>query len=52
MGVLWPREQAVTAHGPDGLIRELGPDDELDGGEVLPGFRVRVADLFAVRTGR
>ena len=50
--VLWPRERAVTAHGLDGLIRELGPEDELDGGEVLPGFRVRVADLFAVRRRR
>lgn len=24
----------------------LGPDDELDGGDLLPGFRCRVAELF------
>ncbi len=50
--VLWPRRRSVTAHTPDGVARELGPDDELDGGEVLPGFRARVAELFAVRRQR
>ena len=25
---------------------ELGPDDEIDGGNVLPGFRVKVGALF------
>jgi Uma2 family endonuclease len=29
-------------------IRYLGPDDELDGGELLPGFRCEVASLFDV----
>lgn len=46
--VLWPRCRAVTVHTGDGLARDLGPEAELDGGAVLPGFRVRVADLFAV----
>jgi Uma2 family endonuclease len=44
--VFWPRRRAVTAHEPDADPRELGPDDFLDGGEILPGLRVRVADLF------
>lgn len=39
--------RSVTAYLPDGTTQELGPDDDLDGGAVLPGFRVRVADLFA-----
>jgi hypothetical protein len=26
-------------------MRSYGPDDEVDGGEVLPGFRMRVAEL-------
>jgi len=44
--VLWPKYQAVSVHAPGAPTRELGPDDELDGGDVLPGFRVRVAALF------
>jgi Uma2 family endonuclease len=46
--VAWPRTRRVTAHGADGSTVELGPGDELDGGDVLPGFRVRVGDLFEV----
>lgn len=49
--VLWPRRRTVSAYSPDGM-REIGPDNILDGGEVLPGFQVRVADLFAVRRDR
>jgi hypothetical protein len=26
--------------------RQLGPGDELDGGDVLPGFRYPVAEAF------
>ena len=46
--VLWPRSRAVTVHDAGGETRELDAADELDGGDVLPGFRVRVADLLAV----
>ena len=46
--VLWPRSRAVTVHAAGGETRELGAADELDGGDVLPGFRVGVASLFAV----
>ena len=46
--VFWPDERGVSVHGPTGEARELGPDDELDGGNVLPGFRVRVSELFRV----
>ena len=50
--VLWPKRRSVTAHTPDGVTRKFNPDDELLGGDVLPGFRVRVAELFAVQSRR
>ena len=50
--VLWPQERLVTTRAAGGQPRELGPDDELEGGEVLPGFRIRVSELFAVRRQR
>ena len=44
--VVWPRHRAVTVYTANGEVRELREGDELDGGAVLPGFRVRVAELF------
>lgn len=49
--VLWPRRNSATVYDVEGQ-RELGPDDELDGRDVLPGFRVRAGDLFEVRRRR
>jgi Uma2 family endonuclease len=46
--VLRPQRRTVAVHTPGTAPRELGPNDELDGGDVLPGFRARVADLFAM----
>ena len=48
--VLWPKQCAINVHHPDGMTHELGPDDSLDGGDVLPGFSVRVGELFAMPT--
>lgn len=48
--VLWPSSRSATVYEPGATARELGPDDELDGGDVLHGFRVRVADLFDIQT--
>lgn len=42
-----PRSRSVMVHHADGSARRLSERDELDGGEVLPEFRVRVAELFA-----
>lgn len=50
--VLWPSTQSVTVHHSGGRMEELGPDRDLVGGEVLPGFSVRVFDLFDVELGR
>ena len=46
--VVWPRLQLVTVHEAGGGYRQLNPDDELDGGDLLPGFRVRVTELLQV----
>lgn len=44
--VVRPRPQTVTVHplGADPVV--LTVEDELDGGDVLPGFRIAVAELF------
>lgn len=46
--VLWPRYQAVTQYRANGHVQEFSAEDVLDGGNVLPGFRVMVSDLFDV----
>jgi Uma2 family endonuclease len=47
--LLWlvhPRRRWVTVYRSRHDIRRLTADEELDGGDVLPGFTCRVADLF------
>lgn len=44
--VLDPRTRTVRVHGTGEETTELKPDDYLDGGGILPGFRVKVAELF------
>ena len=44
--VLDPRRRTLRVRQPDGTDRLLREDDELDGGDVLPGFRIRVGKLF------
>lgn len=44
--VVDPDSQTVTVNALGQPPRTLGIDDELDGSEVLPGFRVAVAELF------
>jgi len=39
--------ETVAAHTLDGGVRVYRVGEALDGGEVLPGFRVPVAELFA-----
>ncbi len=45
--VVEPRTRGVTVYAAGGGVRDLGPGDELDGDEVLPGLRLPVAALFA-----
>ena len=44
--VVNPRNHTVQAHTPDG-VTELTESDTLDGGDVVPGWRLPVADIFA-----
>lgn len=46
--VVNPRRRTVTVSTPGGRQTILTDADELDGGDVMPGFRVRVAELFLV----
>ena len=47
--LLWvfdPWRRTVAVHAPGRTLRTLGQGDSLEGGEVLAGFRVPVAELF------
>lgn len=44
--VVDPEPRRVVVYTPPNATSVLGPDEELDGGEALPGFRCRVAELF------
>lgn len=44
--IVYPDRRTVQIRLADGTLRELSGDVELTGDPVLPGFRVRVADLF------
>jgi Uma2 family endonuclease len=41
-----PHSRSATVYRPDGSARLVRGDEFLDGEDVLPGFRVRLADLF------
>ena len=46
-----PKSRTVTVFTSPTESVELGPDETLDGGDVLPGFEVKVADFFAELQG-
>lgn len=51
-GLVWvvdPKAQSVTAHAPNAIPRSLGIGDALDGGDVVPGFTLPLAELFDAR---
>jgi Uma2 family endonuclease len=41
-----PRRQIVTVYSADRTARVLTMGDVLEGGDVLPGFALPLADLF------
>jgi Uma2 family endonuclease len=45
--VVEPRLRLITAYTPDRDAHVYTADDEIDGGEVIPGFRIRVSEFFA-----
>src|SRR5688572_30037972 len=44
--VVDPRPKTVVVYRSRDAIRLIPPDGEIDGGEVLPGFRLKVSELF------
>jgi Uma2 family endonuclease len=46
--VVWPDERSVSVYSGSTSPVKLTSDDTLDGGDVLPGFSVKVADLFDI----
>jgi Uma2 family endonuclease len=45
--IVEPKQRMVTAHNPTGDPVVYRDDDTLDGGDVLPDFRLAVAEIFA-----
>jgi Uma2 family endonuclease len=48
--VVDPIAETVTVHRPDGDPFTLSAGDTLDGDDVVPGFTLPVADIFAQLT--
>jgi Uma2 family endonuclease len=44
--VVYPRPTTIHAYTSTTAVQVLAPGAELDGGDVLPGFRLPVTDLF------
>ena len=45
--VVDPKRRRVRVHRPEAPVVELGEDDMLDGGDVLPGWELPVREIFA-----
>lgn len=44
--LVYPKLQVVDVYESSGTVRTFGPDSTLTGDPVLPGFEVRLAELF------
>ncbi len=44
--LVFPDQRIVTIHTPDKIARTYDEEDMLDGGDVLPGFQLPVAEIF------
>jgi Uma2 family endonuclease len=44
--VFYPKRKEVDVHEASGVIRTLGEDEMLEAPELLPGFSIKVSDLF------
>ena len=45
--VVWPNNRTITVYRPGARPVTLRQQDTLEGGDVLPGFQCRVAEVFA-----
>ena len=46
--MVFPDTRTVDVYGEDGSVTTLGEGDELDGGDVLPGFSCAVREIFEI----
>ena len=46
--IVEPATKTVTAYRSHQDVKVFTADQELEGGEVIPGFRIRVAEIFAL----
>jgi Uma2 family endonuclease len=44
--VINPGTRTAYIYTQDSIVRRVNENDELDGGEVIPGFKLRLIDLF------
>jgi Uma2 family endonuclease len=44
--LVFPEEKRIEVYEPDQDVREFGIDDTLDGGDVLPDFKLAVREIF------
>jgi Uma2 family endonuclease len=44
--VIDPKRRTAAVHKSLTDVRRLGPEDSLDGEDVMPGFRCRLADVI------
>jgi Uma2 family endonuclease len=49
--VIYPKQRKVYAYQSPTNVKILGDGDELEGGAVLPGFRIPLTPLFELRGG-
>ena len=45
--VVYPAQQLVAVYTPDGTVTHRREGDDLEAGDVLPGFRLPVNEIFA-----
>jgi Uma2 family endonuclease len=44
--IIDPEERSAVVHRADGAMDEYGADGMLDGGELLPGFTLNLAEIW------
>ena len=46
--IVYPTTRTIHVYNAPRRIVALGPEDELDGGSILPGFKLSLEELFSV----
>lgn len=47
--IVEPTTETVTVYRSHQDVKVFAGNQELDGGEIIPGFRIRVSEIFAVQ---